>query len=444
MRVSALLMATFLSFSAAAGPMSYTEPFAPPQPEDESVVKLEQVEYVENANTVRYYFPEQPAFALVNSDLRSGRVRYQVRGADAVTIGFYSPRGSYLILQNGKWDHGVVIPDSEIEKLKRAPIVMDEEGILFSRIDDKWHRQVYDDYGASKFVEHVGPKGSIKNLHLSVIAVDASGNHQMIDTWTTDRFEILQSPMSQTVLTYFEERHYTIPTGTRELIIELNAPWTRINTSGEHISTYPTQYPVLLTSLRIDGGADLSVGEKELPTPGDESGDDNGEEKIPLPTDSGDDDDEIVWIFGDRWDFSDPIFEEMLTQNEELMELVQEQQTDINKLQREKEEAEEKTKSSSSKSTATKSSSSSKSASSTSKNTTSSKSSSTTRTTVAEKIDTSDGEGDEGTDVTHTREMIYSERGGFDSSRVYDVMLGICIAFGGLAAYRVYIGSVRK
>ena len=134
----------------------------------------------------------------------------------------------------------------------------------------------------------------------------------------------------------------------------------------------------------------------------------------------------------------------MLTQNEELMELVQEQQTDINKLQREKEEAEEKTKSSSSKSTATKSSSSSKSTSSTSKNTTTSKSSSTTRTTVAEKIDTSDGEGDEGTDVTHTREMIYSERGGFDSSRVYDVMLGICIAFGGLAAYRVYIGSVRK
>ena len=440
MRVSALLMATFLSFSAAVGPMSYTEPFAPPQPEDESVVKLEQVEYVESAASLPPYpiYPAIPAYALSSSNQRSARIRYLVTGADSITVGFYSQNGCYAIKQGEQIGHGLVTSGYSGP---RWPIVMDQSGVLYAEIEGQWYRRE-STQNADTFCQHTGPSGPVKNLYLEITVIDSSGKQQILDEWSTLQFEPLMQ--SGSVYSHYEERSYEIPLGTEELILQLNSPWTRISATGEHLSMREAKYPVLLTSLRIDGGADLYVGEKELPTPGDESGDDNGEEEIPLPTDSGDDDDEIVWIFGDRRDFSDPIFEEMLTQNEELMELVQEQQTDINKLQREKEEAEEKTKSSSSKSTATKSSSPSQSASSTSKNTTSSKSSSTTRTTVAEKIDASGGEGDKGTDVTHTREMIYSERGGFDSSRVYDVMLGICIAFGGLAAYRVYIGSVRK
>lgn len=440
MRVSALLMATFLSFSAAAGPMSYTEPFAPPQPEDESVVKLEQVEYVESAASLTSYpiYPAIPAYALSSSNQRSARIRYLVTGADSITVGFYSQNGCYAIKQGEQIGHGLVTSGYSGP---RWPIVMDQSGVLYAEIEGQWYRRE-STQNADTFCQHTGPSGPVKNLYLEITAIDSSGKQQILDEWSTLQFEPLMQ--SGSVYSHYEERSYEIPSGTEELILQLNSPWTRISATGEHLPMIEVKYPVLLTSLRIDGGADLSVGEKELPTPGDESGDDNGEEKIPLPTDSGDDDDEIVWIFGDRRDFSDPIFEEMLTQNEELMELVQEQKTDINKLQREKEEAEERAKSSSGKSTVTKSSSSSKSTSSTSKNTTSSKSSSTTRTTVAEKIDASGGEGDKGTDVTHTREMIYSERGGFDSSRVYDVMLGICIAFGGLAAYRVYIGSVRK
>ena len=438
MRVSALLMATFLSFSAA-GPMSYTELFAPPHSE-ESVVELEQVEYVESASSLPPYpiYPAIPAYALSSSNQRSARIRYFVTDANSITIGFYSNDGCYAIKQGEQIGHGLVTSGYSGP---RWPIVMDQSGVLYVEIEGQWYRRESTQY-ADTFCQHTGPSGPVKNLYLEITAIDSSGKQQILDEWSTLQFEPLMQ--SGSVYSHYEERSYEIPSGTEELILQLNSPWTRISATGEHLPMKEVQYPVLLTSLRIDGGADLSVGEKELPTPGDESGDDNGEEKIPLPPDSGDNDDEIIRIVGPWWDFSDPIFEEMLTQNEELMELVQEQKTDINKLQREKEEAEEKTKSSSSKSTATKSSSSSKSASSTSKNTTSSKSSSTTRTTVVEKIDASGGEGDEGTDVTHTREMIYSERGGFDSSRVYDVMLGICIAFGGLAAYRVYIGSVRK
>ena len=440
MRVSALLMATFLSFSAAAGPMSYTEPFAPPQPEDESVVKLEQVEYVESAASLPPYpiYPAIPAYALSSSNQRSARIRYPVTDANSITVGFYSNDGCYAVKQGEQIGHGLVTSGYSGP---RWPIVMDQSGVLYAEIEGQWYRRESTQY-ADTFCHHTGPSGPVKNLYLEITAIDSSGKQQILDEWSTLQFEPLMQ--SGSVYSHYEERSYEIPSGTEELILQLNSPWTRISATGEHLPMKEVQYPVLLTSLRIDGGADLYVGEKELPTPGDESGDDNGEEKIPLPPDPSDNDDEIIRIVGPWWDFSDPIFEEMLTQNEELMELVQEQQTDINKLQREKEEAEEKTKSSSSKSTAAKSSSSSKSASSTSKTTTTSKSSSTTRTTVAEKIDTSGGEGDEGTDVTHTREMIYSERGGFDSSRVYDVMLGICIAFGGLAAYRVYIGSVRK
>ena len=438
MRVSALLMATFLSFSAA-GPMSYTELFAPPHSE-ESVVELEQVEYVESASSLPPYpiYPAIPAYALSSSNQRSARIRYFVTDANSITIGFYSNDGCYAIKQGEQIGHGLVTSGYSGP---RWPIVMDQSGVLYVEIEGQWYRRESTQC-ADAYCQHTGPSGPVKNLYLEITAIDSSGKQQILDEWSTLQFEPLMQ--SGSVYSHYEERSYEIPSGTEELILQLNSPWTRISATGEHLPMKEVQYPVLLTSLRIDGGADLSVGEKELPTPGDESGDDNGEEKIPLPPDSGDNDDEIIRIVGPWWDFSDPIFEEMLTQNEELMELVQEQKTDSNKLQREKEEAEEKTKSSSSKSTATKSSSSSKSASSTSKNTTSSKSSSTTRTTVVEKIDASGGEGDEGTDVTHTREMIYSERGGFDSSRVYDVMLGICIAFGGLAAYRVYIGSVRK
>lgn len=439
MCVPALLMAAFLSFSAA-GPMSYTETFAPPQSE-ESVVELEQAEYVESAASLPPYpiYPAIPAYALPSSNQRSARIRYLVTGADSITVGFYSKNGCYAIKQGEQIGHGLVISGYSGP---RWPIVMDQSGVLYAEIEGQWYRRESTQY-ADTFCQHTGPSGPVKNLYLEITVIDSSGKQQILDEWSTLQFEPLMQ--SGSVYSHYEERSYEIPSGTEELILQLNSPWTRISATGEHLSMTEVQYPVLITSLRIDGGTDLSVGvEKEIPIPDDGSGGENEEEEIPLPPDSGDNDDEIIRIVGPWWDFSDPIFEEMLTQNEELMELVQEQQTDINKLQREKEEAEEKTKSSSSKSTAAKSSSSSQSASSISKNTTTSKSSSTTRTTVAEKIDASGGEGGKGTDVTHTREMIYSERGGFDSSRVYDVMLGICIAFGGLAAYRVYIGSVRK
>ena len=458
MRVPSFLMAAMLSFSVAAsagGPMSYTEPFAPSQSEAE----LEQVEYVPSSASLPPYpiYPDVPAYALSTSNQRSARIRYLVTGADSITVGFYSKDGCYAINQGERIGHGLITSG---DSGPHWPIVMDKSGVLYTKIEGQWYRRESTMY-ADEFCQHSGPNGSVTNLYLEITSVDSSGRRQILDEWSTLQFEPLMQ--SGSVYSHYEERRYELPAGSEELILELNSPWTRIDASGVHLSTPEVKYPVLLTLLRVDGGTDLTFGEdamQQLPDPGGEDPkqdpdpgsntdpDTDDEEPIPMPP-ASDDAEEIAWItrvVGDWWDFSDQVFEEMLTENEELKELVWEQQTDIEDLQREKEEAEEKAKakSSSSKSTAAKSSSSSKSTSSANKDTSTSKSSPATRTEVAEKSAPDDDESDANTDVIRTREMIYSESEGIDSTRVYDVILGVCIAFGGLAAYRVYIGSVRK
>ena len=139
MRVFALLMATFLSFSAAAGPMSYTEPFAPPHSE-ESVVELEQVEYVESAASLPPYpiYPAIPAYALSSSNQRSARIRYPVTDANSITVGFYSNDGCYAIKQGEQIGHGLVTSGYSGP---RWPIVMDQSGVLYAEIEGQWYRR---------------------------------------------------------------------------------------------------------------------------------------------------------------------------------------------------------------------------------------------------------------------------------------------------------------
>lgn len=269
-RIFAFCLVVVISVSISLGAELYTEPFL-----SASRAHLDNITTVDSMSAILPTVGEDiPGFGLLNSNARSGEIRYQVQGAEKVTIGFYSLDSAYAFWNGKEWTNGLLSINDKVEKIQ--PVYMDSSGALYMQDDAVWYQlQTSPDLILSKFYPVEKAPDVVRPLNLEVSAVDSKkGKYNL--SGTTNKFYRMAPGSARH---YYEERTYEIPKGTQELIIALNFPWELRDTSGNPMARPPwglTNYPVVVNEIRIEG-TDLMfdqapVDPDEPSSPGDGDG----------------------------------------------------------------------------------------------------------------------------------------------------------------------------
>lgn len=289
-RIFAFCLVVVISVSISLGAELYTEPFL-----SASRAHLDNITIVNSMSAILPTVGEDiPGFGLLNSNARSGEIHYQVQGAEKVTIGFYSHDSAYAFWNGKEWTNGLLSINDKVEKIQ--PVYMDSSGALYMQDDAVWYQlQTSPDLILSKFYPVEKAPDVVRPLNLEVSAVDSKkGKYNL--SGTTNKFYRMAPGSARH---YYEERTYEIPKGTQELIIALNFPWDFRDTSGKPTPKPPTNYPVVVNEIRIEG-TDLifdqaPVDPDEPSSPGDGDGSSSGSGSGGGGGGGGDDsDDEII------------------------------------------------------------------------------------------------------------------------------------------------------
>lgn len=273
-RIFAFCLVVVISVSISLGAELYTEPFL-----SASRAHLDNITTVDSMSAILPTVGEDiPGFGLLNSNARSGEIRYQVQGAEKVTIGFYSHDSAYACWNGTVWTNGVFSIRDHVEKTQ--PVYMDSSGALYMQDDAIWYQlQTSLDYNSTTFRPVEKAPDFVKPLNLEVYALDSKGGKHSL-TGTSNEIRLMAPNSTRH---YYEERTYEVPKGTQELIIALNFPWELRDTSGNPMARPPwglTNYPVVVNEIRIEG-TDLifdqaPVDPDEPSSPGDGDGSSSG------------------------------------------------------------------------------------------------------------------------------------------------------------------------
>ena len=275
-RIFAFCLVVVISVSISLGAELYTEPFL-----SASRAHLDNITTVNSMSAILPTVGEDiPGFGLLNSNARSGEIRYQVQGAEKVTIGFYSLDSAYACWNGTVWTNGVFSIRDHVEKTQ--PVYMDSTGALYMQDDAVWYQlQTSLDYNSTTFRPVEKAPDFVKPLNLEVYALDSEGGKHSL-TGTSNEIRLMAPNSTRH---YYEERTYEIPKGTQELIIALNFPWELRDTSGNPMARPPwglTNYPVVVNEIRIEGTdlifdqAPVDPDEPSSPGDGDGSGSGSG------------------------------------------------------------------------------------------------------------------------------------------------------------------------
>lgn len=297
-RIFAFCLVVVISVSISLGAELYTEPFL-----SASRAHLDNITTVDSMSAILPTVGEDiPGFGLLNSNARSGEIRYQVQGAEKVTIGFYSHDSAYACWNGTVWTNGVFSIRDHVEKTQ--PVYMDSTGALYMQDDAIWYQlQTSLDYNSTTFRPVEKAPDFVKPLNLEVYALDSKGGKHSL-TGTSNEIRLMAPNSTRH---YYEERTYEVPKGTQELIIALNFPWELRDTSGNPMARPPwglTNYPVVVNEIRIEGTdlifdqAPVDPDEPSSPGDGDGSGSgsgggggggDDSDDEIILPGNEGED-----------------------------------------------------------------------------------------------------------------------------------------------------------
>lgn len=297
-RIFAFCLVVVISVSISLGAELYTEPFL-----SASRAHLDNITTVNSMSAILPTVGEDiPGFGLLNSNARSGEIRYQVQGAEKVTIGFYSHDSAYACWNGTVWTNGVFSIRDHVEKTQ--PVYMDSTGALYMQDDAIWYQlQTSLDYNSTTFRPVEKAPDFVKPLNLEVYALDSKGGKHSL-TGTSNEIRLMAPNSTRH---YYEERTYEVPKGTQELIIALNFPWELRDTSGNPMARPPwglTNYPVVVNEIRIEGidlifdQAPVDPDEPSSPGDGDGSGSgsgggggggDDSDDEIILPGNEGED-----------------------------------------------------------------------------------------------------------------------------------------------------------
>lgn len=275
-RIFAFCLVVVISVSISLGAELYTEPFL-----SASRAHLDNITTVDSMSAILPTVGEDiPGFGLLNSNARSGEIRYQVQGAEKVTIGFYSHDSAYACWNGTVWTNGVFSIRDHVEKTQ--PVYMDSTGALYMQDDAIWYQlQTSLDYNSTTFRPVEKAPDFVKPLNLEVYALDSKGGKHSL-TGTSNEIRLMAPNSTRH---YYEERTYEVPKGTQELIIALNFPWELRDTSGNPMARPPwglTNYPVVVNEIRIEGTdlifdqAPVDPDEPSSPGDGDGSGSGSG------------------------------------------------------------------------------------------------------------------------------------------------------------------------
>ena len=294
-RIFAFCLVVVISVSISLGAELYTEPFL-----SASRAHLDNITTVNSMSAILPTVGEDiPGFGLLNSNARSGEIRYQVQGAEKVTIGFYSHDSAYACWNGTVWTNGVFSIRDHVEKTQ--PVYMDSSGALYMQDDAIWYQlQTSLDYNSTTFRPVEKAPDFVKPLNLEVYALDSKGGKHSL-TGTSNEIRLMAPNSTRH---YYEERTYEVPKGTQELIIALNFPWELRDTSGNPMARPPwglTNYPVVVNEICIEGTdlifdqAPVDPDEPSSPGDGDGSGSgsggggDDSDDEIILPGNEGED-----------------------------------------------------------------------------------------------------------------------------------------------------------
>ena len=272
-RIFAFCLVVVISVSISLGAELYTEPFL-----SASRAHLDNITTVDSMSAILPTVGEDiPGFGLLNSNARSGEIRYQVQGAEKVTIGFYSLDSAYAFWNGKEWTNGLLSINDKVEKIQ--PVYMDSSGALYMQDVAIWYQlQTSLDYNSTTFRPVEKAPDFVKPLNLEVYALDSKGGKHSL-TGTSNEIRLMAPNSTRH---YYEERTYEVPKGTQELIIALNFPWELRDTSGKPTPRPLTNYPVVVNEIRIEGTdlmfdqAPVDPDEPSSPGDGDGSGSGSG------------------------------------------------------------------------------------------------------------------------------------------------------------------------
>lgn len=272
-RIFAFCLVIVISVSISLGAELYTEPFL-----SASRAHLDNITTVDSMSAILPTVGEDiPGFGLLNSNARSGEIRYQVQGAEKVTIGFYSLDSAYAFWNGKEWTNGLLSINDKVEKIQ--PVYMDSSGALYMQDVAIWYQlQTSLDYNSTTFRPVEKAPDFVKPLNLEVYALDSKGGKHSL-TGTSNEIRLMAPNSTRH---YYEERTYEVPKGTQELIIALNFPWELRDTSGKPTPRPLTNYPVVVNEIRIEGTdlmfdqAPVDPDEPSSPGDGDGSGSGSG------------------------------------------------------------------------------------------------------------------------------------------------------------------------
>ena len=211
--------------------------------------------------------PDDTAVGLSASGERSGTIVYDVRGAETLTIGFYSRYSGYASRSGEQYILG--LPNKPYAE-ELYPVYIDQEGSLYCRIGDRWKQYIIDGTGG-KFEDAKSVPNQYRTLHISV-EVSAGGSYSELTAFHSSGVQqIMHNTAVNQRIGYYEERTYAIPKGTEQIRIVAGSLWRYDTAPGIQVLPVNDKYPVMVASVELAGAA-LSFGREESSSPPSDSG----------------------------------------------------------------------------------------------------------------------------------------------------------------------------
>ncbi len=230
-----------LTIAYAGGELRYSESFL-----SDSRGHLTNITTVKSMNEI---FPgamgDIPGFGLRDSKARTGEIRYQVQGAEKLTIGFYSKYLSYACQEGGEWR----LEPSPKYNGSMIPAYIDDNDYVYIQDGEDWY-QLQSLNGFSKFVPISKAPSHLKLLNLEVCAVGANGESHRILGKLMDYHNVITYKGS---IGYYETQIYEIPKGTQELIFTLRFPAGLRDSEGNHNPFFTAYYPIVVNEIVLEG-----------------------------------------------------------------------------------------------------------------------------------------------------------------------------------------------
>ena len=218
--------------------------------------------------------PDDTALALPQAGASAGKAVYQVRGAELVTLDFYTVSGTFGSDFSGMVFLGYAAPEQTSGPV--YPAFLEPDGGVYLYREQKLLRLQAGDFGLTFVPDTRPPKGG-KPLGANVYAAAENGPYALL---TAERSSIQPVCGSDGIALYRETRTYRVPSGSTEILIEADY----FNPAQFHQA--PLRLPVLLASVQIEGNLYWG-GESSSSSSGPSSSSSQPSSSLP-PSSSGD------------------------------------------------------------------------------------------------------------------------------------------------------------